>query len=389
MQFQTRDSDWPAFRAAMLGPQAQWRASRGAGLALLIGPTTSPSVQAQIAALQEAWPQMRVFSHGAVPRDALYESTRQAFGRPLETHWQLAGARAIVCLDGDLLDPGAHQVGAAKGWSGARRRRAAGGSRRAMHAAFAVPNLTSAKAEHGISAQPALIEAMARSLLSRATAGGQSDLPDQAAAWCNAAWRALDGTRGAGVVQAGIHASPGVQEAVQRLNAALGNTGRTVLHTAPLQFRGESLATLVNAMRQGTVETLVMIGTNPSYDTPASLGFTDALAHVKLKLHASLYEDETSVNADWHLPMTHPLEAWGDARALDGTASLMQPTIAPLYGGRGAGEILAQRTGAARWPDVAAGALERTGFCRTLAKRAADRRAGRWHRAAGIRAADR
>ena len=341
VQFRTRDSDWPAFRAAMLGPQAQWRAGRGAGLAVLAGPSTSPSVHAQITALQEAWPQMRVFTHGAVPRDALYEGTRAAFGSKLETHWRLAGAQAIVCLDGDLLDPGAHQVGAAKGWSEARRTMAAGGSLLAMHAAFAVPNLTSAKAEHGLSAQPALIEAMARSLLSRATAGGQSDLPDPAAAWCNAAWRALDGARGAGVVQAGLHASPGVQEAVQRLNVALGNTGRTVLHTAPLQFQGESLAALVDAMQQGAVTAVVMIGTNPCYDTPAGLGFTAALARVPLKIHASLYEDETSINADWHLPMTHPLEAWGDARALDGTASLMQPTIEPLYGGRGAGEILA------------------------------------------------
>ena len=340
VQFQTRDSDWPAFRAAMLGPQAQWRATRGAGLSLLLGPGTSPSLAAQIATLRQAWPELRVFTHGAVPRDALYESTRLAFGRRLETHWRLDDARAIVCLDGDLLDPGPHQVGAAKGWSAARRRVAQDGGLLAMHAAYAVPNLTSAKAEHAICAQPALIEAMARSLLSRATAGGQSDLPEAAAAWCNAAWRALDGARGAGVVQAGLHASPGVHEAVQRLNAALGNTGRTVLHTQPLQGQGESLAALVDAMRQGAVSAVVMIGTNPCYDSAAGLGFTEALAKVALKIHASLYEDETSVNADWHLPMAHPLESWGDARALDGTASLIQPTIAPLYDGRTAGEIV-------------------------------------------------
>ncbi len=344
VQFLTRDSDWTAFRAAMLGPQAQWRAGRGAGLALLLGPTTSPSLHAQVAALQQAWPGLRVFTHAAVPRDALYEGTRRAFGRPLETHWNLADARTVVCLDGDLLDPGPHQVGAARGWSDARRRLAAGGGLLEMHAAFAVPNLTAAKADHSMSAQPALIEAMARSLLSRATAGGQSDLPDQAAGWCNAAWRALDGARGAGVVQAGLHASLGVQEAVQRLNAALGNTGKTVLHTQPLQFQGESLAALVEAMQHDAVSALVMIGTNPSYDAPAALGFTEALGRVPLKIHASLYEDETSVNADWHLPMTHPLEEWGDASALDGSVSLIQPTIAPLYGGRSAGEILALLT---------------------------------------------
>ena len=341
VQFQTRDSDWSSFRGAMLGPQAQWRAARGAGLALLMGPVTSPSLRAQIAALQAAWPQMRVFTHAAVPRDALYKGARQAFGQKLETHWRLDGASTIVSLDGDLLDPGAHQAGAARSWADGRRARAASGTLLAMHAAFAVPNLTSAKAEHGISAPPALIEAMARSLLSRATAGGQSDLPDHAAAWCAAAWRALDSARGAGVVQAGLHASPALHEAAARLNAALGNTGRTVLHTEPLQFQGEDIAALVDAMQQGSVTALVMIGTNPTYDAPAALGFTAALARVPLKIHASLYEDETSANADWHLPMAHPLESWGDASALDGTASLIQPTIAALYGGRNAGEILA------------------------------------------------
>ena len=341
VQFQTRDSDWPAFRAAMLGPQAQWRATRGAGLALLLGPTTSPSLMAQVARLREAWPELRVFSHAGVPRDALYEGTRAAFGQALETHWRLDAARAVVCLDGDLLDPGAQQVGAARGWSTGRRALAASGGLMGLHAAYAVPNLTSAKADHGLSVPPALIEAMARSLLSRATAGAQTDLPDREAAWCETAWRALDGARGAGVVQAATHAAPAVQEAVQRLNAALGNTGRTVLHTQALQLRGESLAALVDAMRQGAVGSLVMIATNPAYDAPGDLGFADALARVPLKIHASLYEDETSAYCDWHLPMAHPLESWGDAMALDGTASLVQPTIAALYGGRSAGEVLA------------------------------------------------
>ncbi len=340
VQHLTRASDWAAFRVAMLAPQAGWRASRGAGLALLIGPNTSPSLIAQLAAMQLAWPEMRVFTHAAVTRDTLYEGTQRAFGRRLETHWRLDGVRSIVCLDGDLLDAGPHQVGAARGWSQARRQAARAGGLLEMYAAGAVPNLTSAKADHGISAEPALIEAMARAVLSRAGGGGLPDLPADAARWCNAAYVALDRARGACLVQAGTHAGAGVQEAAQRLNAMLGNTGRTVLHTQVLQMQGEPLPALVQAMRQGSVSTLVMLGADPVYEGAGDLGFTEALNHVKLKIHAGLYADESSLFADWHLPMAHPLEDWGDARALDGSACLIQPTIAPLYDGRTAGEIV-------------------------------------------------
>ena len=148
VQFDTRDSDWPAFRAAIAGPLAQWRSNGGQGFALLVGPTTSPSLAAQLAALQRAWPRMRIYTHVPATRAALYEGTRRAFGQPLETHWRLSGARVIVSLDGDLLDAGPHQVGAAREWSDARQAAAGAGGLLRMWAAGPVPNLTSAKADY-------------------------------------------------------------------------------------------------------------------------------------------------------------------------------------------------------------------------------------------------
>ncbi len=346
VQFQTRDSDLAAFRAAMLAPLAQLRASGGAGFALLLGPVTSPSLMAQVAAMQAAWPKMRVFTHVPCTREAAYQATARAFGRPLETHWNLAGARTIVALEGDLLDAGPQQVGAARSWVEARRASAAAGGLLEMFAACSVPGLTSGKADHGLSADPDVIEALARGLLARVQGGSLPDLPQAVATWTDAACRALEAAKGAWVGQAGLHAGVQTQEAAQRLNAMLGNTGRTVLHTDPLQLRGESIAALADAMQHGEVSTLLMLGTNPVYDAPGEVDFAGALGHVALKIHANLYQDETAVFADWHLPMTHPLEAWGDARALDGSAGIVQPTIAPLYGGRSASEVLSLLTDA-------------------------------------------
>lgn len=143
-----------------------------------------------------------------------------------------------------------------------------------------------------------------------------------------------------GLVVAGSCSPPALQEAAHRLNAALGNAGRTVFYTDPVPALAEPLAGLVEAMRAGSVSTLILLDVNPSHDAPGGLGFTDALSEVPLRIHAGAYADETSLHCDWHLPLAHMLESWGDFRAVDGTVGLAQPTIAPLHERRTPSEIL-------------------------------------------------
>jgi molybdopterin-containing oxidoreductase family iron-sulfur binding subunit len=97
---------------------------------------------------------------------------------------------------------------------------------------------------------------------------------------------------------------------------------------------------LTEAGRAGAVQLLLIIDGNPVYDAPADLQFASALAGIPQSLHLSAYVDETSAACSWHIPATHPFEQWGDVRAYDGTASLIQPLIAPIYGGHSAHELL-------------------------------------------------
>src|SRR5207249_5640754 len=83
---------------------------------------------------------------------------------------------------------------------------------------------------------------------------------------------------------------------------------------------------------------------NPVFTAPADLQFTNALMKVPLRIHLSLEEDETSEYCHWHVPEAHTLETWSDARAFDGTVSVVQPLIAPLYGGKSAHELLSAFT---------------------------------------------
>ncbi|MFS2083075.1 molybdopterin oxidoreductase, partial [Telluria sp. Tellsp99] len=159
--------------------------------------------------------------------------------------------------------------------------------------------------------------------------------------------RALDGARGAALVVAGPNVSPAgralAYALTQRLNGPLGFI--EPVERSPLDH-GASIAALAGDLRAGRVDTLLMLDANPAYDAPADLDFAALLRRVPLSAHLGLYRDETARAAGWHLPMAHCYEAWSDARAHDGTASIVQPLIAPLYGGRSAHEVLALLAGA-------------------------------------------
>ena len=339
------DSSWQAFRGVLLGHFAALRANGGNGLRLLTGPISSPSLRAQVAAMQRDFPQMHWHSYAAADRSGpLYDATAAAFGRKLETRWRFDRARVLVAFEGDFLDPGPHQVGVALDWSQARAASATSGSLLPLFNAGSLPTLTSAKADHPLVATPAEIHRLAMDLLADVSGQARPASPAPAAspldAWRAQVLAALQAHRGAGLVLAGSSAPVAVQEAVHRLNVALGNTGQTVFYTAPALETGEPMAELVTAMQAGAVTTLVMLDTNPVYDAPGLLHFTDALARVPMKIHAGAWVDETALHSDWHVPLTHPLESWGDARSVDGTVGLIQPMIEPLYEGKSPAEVI-------------------------------------------------
>lgn len=337
-----RPSSWAAFQAAMLARMPAWQATGGEGLALLTGPVTSPSAAAEIAALRKAYPALRWFVGGGVGRDGVYAGAAHAYGRPVETLPDFSKARTLVSLDGDILDMGPGQVGLSRRWSEARRASHAAGALLTLHAAAPTPTLTSAKADFPVAVEAAGLEGLARDLLAMAEGGAATAGDDAKAGWLKRASTALNRNRGAGIVTAGLTGSPELHALVHRLNGALGNTGTTVRHTAPAQTLGAgTLAELAEAMGTGAVQALVVLGVNPVYEAPGALDFAQRLERVPLKVHAGLYYDETGAHADWHLPLAHPLESWGDARSLDGTVGLIQPTIAPLYNGRTAHAVLA------------------------------------------------
>jgi molybdopterin-containing oxidoreductase family iron-sulfur binding subunit len=201
---------------------------------------------------------------------------------------------------------------------------------------------TGAAADHRLPLRPSEIETFARGLAAR---WGGVEAPSQATydKWIGAIADDLNAHRGKSLVIAGDEQPLVVHALAWSINQALGNIGSTISFTDPITIgdttRAHSLGSLVQDLNSGQVKLLIILGCNPAYDAPSNLHFAEALAKTT-SVHWGLYEDETASRCTWHVPAAHYLESWSDARAYDGTASIVQPLIAPLYEGKTVHEVL-------------------------------------------------
>lgn len=333
---------WGAL-AQLLAPAAM-RArvgARGEGLRLLLEPTASPFTLAMLDRVRALYPAAGVHVH------APFAALGTADG--MLPHADFTRADVVLALDADFLASGPFQLRYARQW--AERRRAPGGPSR-LYAVESRFTPTGATADHRLRARPDEIDAIADALLVevRAARGGGPGVGTGGAhaPWVRAAARDLAASAGRSVVVVGERQSVRLQGVVRALNAALGNEGTTVWYTrSPLLGAGgvDGVATLADLARATQVDTLLVLGGNPVYDAPADVDVARALSAVPNSVYLGLYDNETARVCAWHVPAAHYLESWGDARAYDGTASLVQPLIAPLFDGRTADEVLAACAG--------------------------------------------
>ena len=344
----TRDGrilPWEAFGSELAPTLQALEALNGAGLALLTPTITSPTTKALIDAVRQRFPQVRWVQYEPVNRDAAYEGARLAFGEPVEVLYDLTKADRIVCLDADLLGSGPGALRYARDF--AKRRKQLDEERmNRLYVAERTPSITGSLADHRVPASSGDLADFAKALAAKlGVAGVSGEAHGELAAWVDAIADDLEAHRGKSLVVAGETTDPALQALAQAINAQLGNVGQTVLGKEPavaeLSMQGEGLAELVAAMSAGDVEALFILGGNPVYDAPADLDFAAALANVNLRAHLSAYENETASACNWRIPQSHALEGWGDARALDGTLSVVQPLIEPLYQSHSIDEVLA------------------------------------------------
>jgi molybdopterin-containing oxidoreductase family iron-sulfur binding subunit len=351
--------DLPTKGVLSLHQAAPGQSRRGAGLRILTETVVSPTLHQQIKDLLEAFPGARWHHYEPITPDAARRATKLAFGEPLNTYYDFRKADVVLALDADFFTWSRGNLRYVADFMSRRRVRttmtnAAGAEMNRLYVVEPSVSITGAKADNRLALRAQDIEGFARALageLGVITGSGGQNAPY--ARWVAEVAKDLrqKGRQGRSIVLAGQGQPEPVHLLAQVINQHLGNVGRTVFHTMPVEAEPagqpghlESLTQLKDDMAKGHVELLVMIGGNPAYTAPADLGFAELLQRVPLRAHLSLYQDETSRLCHWHLPEAHFLEAWSDTRAYDGTASIVQPLIQPLYQGRSAHELLSALT---------------------------------------------
>src|SRR5450755_3357800 len=360
-----KSSSWQEFSKALTEILTAQRAAAGAGFRIHAERSSSPTLAEQKMRLMAAYPSAKWVTFEPIASDGPRAGSVLSFGKAYRSHYLFDAAKVVVTLDADVVHP-TFPAGLANARALTKGRVPDSGEMNRVYAIESAVTLSGGISDHRLAVRSGLIKSVAAYLdaviSAKANAlpelGAAQDKPAaeflkdaKVAKFLDAAAADLLANIGASVVVAGQHQPPEVHALVHRLNAVLGNVGRTVFYTedssAEEQSDQASLKALSAELNGGKVDTLLILGGNPVFTAPADLAFGDALSKAKNSIHLSLYEDETSERCSWHLNAAHYLESWGDALSWNGTLSIVQPLIAPLHGGKSTLEIVAQLAGTA------------------------------------------
>ena len=344
-------STWEQFLQAVGKALEAEAKTGGEGVRILTGSITSPTTVGQLNAFRAKYPKSVWHAYEPAGRANVYEGAKLAFGKPLETTYDFTSAKVVVSLDGDFLSPAANPASLryAKEFADGRRVSGPSGTMNRLYAFESTPGLVGAMADHRWAVKPSEVFDVAMALASALGVSGAAPTGKVDEKAIGAIAKDLQSVPGGSLVVTGDQYGPEIHALVQAINAKLGAFGKTVFHTQPVDATvlggASDLKSLVDDLKGGKVQALFIFGGNPVYDAPADYKFAEALSKAKFKARIGHYDDETAQACDWLVPTTHTLEEWGDALAYDGTLSIIQPLIAPLYQGKSVAEIVSTLAG--------------------------------------------
>ncbi|MGI8811431.1 MAG: TAT-variant-translocated molybdopterin oxidoreductase [Pyrinomonadaceae bacterium] len=336
-------TSWENFSTTLRAAIDENRGDGGAGIRFLTETVTSPTLQDQFKRVLAELPGSKWYQYEPVNTDNAFAGAKMAFGSPVNTVYKFDQADRVLTLDKDIFS--GFNVRYIKDFS---KKRAHSGEDEKISRLYAVEttiSITGAKSDHRIAVKPSQMPEVAKAIAAALGVGGAKSTYNENAQWIAAMAKDLMANRGRSIVIPGDNQPPVVHALAHAMNAALGNVGTTVVYTEPLTVgqntQIEQLRELVTDIDAGKVKMLVIMGGNPVYNTPADLKLTpQRLSAVPLRIRLGLHQDETGEVCHWQIADKHFLESWSDARAYDGTVTLIQPLVEALYGGKNAHELV-------------------------------------------------
>lgn len=343
---------WNDAVAELIRVSANERLTKGRGLRIVTGAVSSPTTLRLLTRLQEEFPEMQWVSYDPINLDMVHEGARLAFGRPLDVRYDFAQADVVVSLDSDFTMAHPYGLKYSKAFS-ARRRVFSTEDEPCRHYQFeSTVSPTGALADHRVRLRPSEVELVARVMAGKL---GVPGFPAEELGIATdtrvieAAVRDLQTAGSKALVAVGEFQPAKVHAIAHAINKHLGAFGTTVAVAQPVLQPRDSMASLrqlTEDMNAGKVSSVIVLNSaNPLYTAPGDLGFASAFAKVPFRFAVSEYSDETAASCVWHVPESHYLESWGDARSEDGTISIVQPLISPLFASRTSNEVLAVLVG--------------------------------------------
>jgi MoCo/4Fe-4S cofactor protein with predicted Tat translocation signal len=336
---------WNAVIAAVRGGLSSQAATKGAGLRIITETVASPTLAAQIQQILTVYPGAKWIQWEPVNRDNARAGARSAFGQYIEPLYDLTKADVILSLDADFLaSDGAFNLHYMRQFATRRRVEGNADNLNRLYVVESNHTVTGGRADNRLPLKSSQIENFARALAAASGVPGISGTaPAGSEAFVDAVAKDFTAHRGRAVVMAGDSMPPAVHAIAHAINNAIGAPVQPMPtpEIVPTEQHA-ALRELVGEINASQIQMLVIVGeSNPVLSAPADFNFQDAIQKVPLRIHSGLFFDETAAQCQWHIPAAHYLEAWSDARTIDGTVSIVQPLIQPLYGGKSAHEMIA------------------------------------------------
>lgn len=363
---------WDAAADFVKAHAAELGKTSGRGFAVLSEVNPSPTWYYLRERLQARFPQMKWYTYESVSRDNQRDGLKAAYGRTVRPLYRLNKAWVVVSLDSDFLGHDQNAVSNARLWSELRKVDKTDDDMSRLYAIEGGYSVTGSSADHRLRLRPSQVEAFAFALAKALVDQGNIVLPADLSSQIPARTKGLDekatqfaaavaadllvrqrkngGVRN-GVIIPGPRQSALVHALAAALNEGIGAATATVDYyvdyTRPEDAPGDmaSIKALAASLKAGEVKTLLVLGGNPAYAAPGDLAFGEALGKAETIVHLADSPNETARLAAWALPRAHYLETWGDVAAIDGTVSIQQPLIDPLYGAWSDLELMARLLG--------------------------------------------
>lgn len=345
-----RPADSRRINERLAAARTELQQGRGKGVVLLTSTITSPTTAGLIAAFLKQYPEASWYQYDPLSPEEQRSATRMIFGKELQPVYRFDQADCVLSCSCDFLLTERGSLRYARDFS---QNHHPASRMLKLYLAESSYSVTGAKADERAALRPseemALIGEVAR-LVGALPDWKPGALRPELNEFAQHAAKSLKKGGPKALVVAGERANPEVQGIAFLINSTLGSIGRTISFISPVEGVAlgtpnnsrAGLAELVGRMNGGEINRLIIAGANPVFAAPADLEFAGAMDRVKDTWHLGLIRDETGGRAKLHIPQAHELESWGDARAFDGTVTLIQPTISPLFGGRVLNELLSQ-----------------------------------------------